>query len=127
MDFATFQRLVAEARAEGTGRLVIPVYKRLSADLLTPVSAFLALREPGAYGFLLESVEGGEKLARYSFLGKNPYRIVRAFGERVEVEEQGEHATRTRRDLPRYSGARAGCPRCLRTAGGKTSLACCSG
>ena len=103
MDFTTFQRLAAEARAEGTGRLVIPVYKRLSADLLTPVSAFLALREPGAYGFLLESVEGGEKLARYSFLGKNPYRIVRAFGERVEVEEQGEHATRTPQSEGRLS------------------------
>ncbi|MGI9173795.1 MAG: anthranilate synthase component I [Rhodothermales bacterium] len=95
MDFATFQRLAAEERAQGTGPLVIPVYKRLSADLLTPVSAFLALREPGAYSFLLESVEGGEKLARYSFLGKNPYRIVRAFGERVEVEEQGDQAPRT--------------------------------
>ena len=98
MDFATFQRLAGEQRARGTGRFVIPVYKRLSADLLTPVSAFLALREPGAYGFLLESVEGGEKLARYSFLGKNPYRIVRAFGERVEVEEREGGAARTSRE-----------------------------
>ena len=103
MDFATFQRLAAEERAQGTGRLVIPVYKRLSADLLTPVSAFLTLREPGAYGFLLESVEGGEKLARYSFLGKNPYRIVRAFGERVEVEEQGEQTAPTPQSEGRLS------------------------
>ena len=66
---------------------MIPVYRRLSADLLTPVSAFLVLRQSGRHAFLLESVEGGEHLARYSFLGKNPYRIVRARGANVEVED----------------------------------------
>lgn len=88
MTFEAFRQHVADQRSAGATRLVVPVYERLSADLLTPVSAFLALRESSRYGFLLESVEGGEKLARYSFLGKDPYRIVRAYGEQVEVRER---------------------------------------
>ena len=87
MTFDNFQELVNQQRARGEDRFVIPVYDRLSADLLTPVSAFLTLREGGSHGFLLESVEGGQKLARYSFLGKDPYRIVKAFGDKVVVEE----------------------------------------
>ena len=87
MTFDDFNRLVDGHRAQGTRNLVIPVYKRLSADLLTPVSAFLALRQRSRYSFLLESVEGGEKLARYSFLGKNPFQIIRAYGAEVEIEK----------------------------------------
>ncbi|HET6569663.1 MAG TPA: anthranilate synthase component I, partial [Rhodothermales bacterium] len=86
MTFDEFSGIANEQRMAGTTRCVVPVFKRLSADLITPVSAFLAIRRGSRYGFLLESVEGGEKLARYSFLGKDPYRIVRGFGERVEVE-----------------------------------------
>lgn len=88
MTYDAFETLVARLRAEGATRLLVPVYRRRSADLLTPVSAFLALRQEAPYGFLLESVEGGEKLARYSFLGRAPHRIVRARGRRVEVEER---------------------------------------
>ncbi|MEX0720657.1 MAG: anthranilate synthase component I [Balneolaceae bacterium] len=51
----------------------IPVYRRLLADILTPVSLFMNIRENADYPFLLESVEGGEQLARYSFIGRNPY------------------------------------------------------
>ncbi|ARA95040.1 MAG: anthranilate synthase component I [Bacteroidetes bacterium] len=91
MTFEAFCRHVEQERRRGHTRFVLPVYQRLSADLLTPVSAFLTLREPGTYGFLLESVEGGEKLARYSFLGTRPYRIVRARGRRVEIEDTGAH------------------------------------
>ena len=87
MTFNEFRRLAQAQRAKGVERFLIPVYKRLSADLLTPVSAFLIMREFGTHGFLLESVEGGENMARYSFLGKNPYRIVKAFGEQVSVED----------------------------------------
>lgn len=89
MTFDQFQAHVDAARARGASRLMVPVHVRRSADLLTPVSAFLALREEAAHSFLFESVEGGEKLARYSFLGRNPYRIVRGteFGARVEVQE----------------------------------------
>ena len=87
MTFNEFRRLAQAQRAQGVERFLIPVYKRLSADLLTPVSAFLIMRDFGTHGFLLESVEGGENLARYSFLGKDPYRIVKAFGEAVQVED----------------------------------------
>jgi len=67
----------------------VPVYRRLMADVLTPVSLFLKIREDGRYPFLLESVEGGEQLARYSFLGKNPYQILRYEEGEVVLEKQG--------------------------------------
>ncbi|MBI2917955.1 MAG: anthranilate synthase component I [Chloroflexi bacterium] len=54
---------------------IVPVYRELLADLETPVSAFLKIAT-GDYSFLLESVEGGERLARYSFLGTEPYRVI---------------------------------------------------
>src|SRR5947208_2631192 len=56
---------------------VIPVYKSVIADFLTPVSAFLKLEKNQAHAFLLESVEGGERIARYSFLGVDPFLIMR--------------------------------------------------
>ena len=56
---------------------VIPVYKSVIADFLTPVSAFLKLEKNQPYAFLLESVEGGETLGRYSFLGCNPFLVLR--------------------------------------------------
>src|SRR5215211_1970397 len=46
-----------------------PVFREIMADVETPVSAYLKIREPGASGFILESVEGGERIARYSFIG----------------------------------------------------------
>ena len=55
---------------------VIPVYREIMADLETPVSAYLKVAE-GPHSFLLESVEGGTTLARYSFLGSDPYLVVR--------------------------------------------------
>lgn len=58
----------------------IPIYRRLLADILTPVSLFMNIREGAAYPFLLESVEGGEQLARYSFIGRNPYQILKYDG-----------------------------------------------
>jgi len=90
MTFDDFCSHVETAREKGHSRLVVPVSVRRSADLLTPVSAFLSLREDASYSFLFESVEGGEKLARYSFLGRDPYRIVRGteFGASVDVEER---------------------------------------
>lgn len=68
--------------------MLVPLVRRRSADLLTPVSAFLALRAAGAtLPFLFESVEGGERLARYSFLGATPRSLVRAYGRRTEVRD----------------------------------------
>jgi anthranilate/para-aminobenzoate synthase component I len=69
--FEEFARLASQ----GT---FVPVYKEIMADLLTPVSAFLKIAEHSDYAFLLESVEGGEQVARYSFLGKDPFLILRS-------------------------------------------------
>lgn len=65
---------------------LIPVYREILADRLTPVSAFEKL-QGGAGSFLLESVEGGERLARYSFLGSQPFLTFRAVGSRISVED----------------------------------------
>ena len=72
------QPTLEEARAlAGAGRgNLLPVSRELAADLETPVSAYLKVRE-GDHSFLLESVEGGERLARYSFIGANPRRVIR--------------------------------------------------
>ena len=64
---------------------LIPVYKEILADTYTPVTAFLKLG--GTPSFLLESVEGGEKWARYSFLGARPAKIIKGSGNTVEVIE----------------------------------------
>ncbi|PIQ87788.1 MAG: anthranilate synthase component I [Candidatus Omnitrophica bacterium CG11_big_fil_rev_8_21_14_0_20_43_6] len=63
---------------------LIPVYKEINADLDTPVSAFLKIKK-GDYSFLLESVEGQEKIARYSFLGTNPSLIFKSRDRNIEV------------------------------------------
>lgn len=68
---------------EGT---VVPVVKRVMADLLTPVAAYLKIERLSPYSFLLESVEGGEKVARYSFLGFDPEVVVRSRGGKVTIE-----------------------------------------
>lgn len=63
---------------------VIPVYKEINADLDTPVSAFLKI-EKGKYSFLLESVEGQEKIARFSFLGNNPSIVFKSKGKNIQI------------------------------------------
>src|SRR5688500_6950370 len=68
----------------------VPVYKEIVADMLTPVSAFLKIAEHSDYAFLLESVEGGEQVARYSFLGKDPFLILRSRSGKTIVQQAGE-------------------------------------
>src|SRR5690242_18461845 len=68
----------------------VPVCKEIIADLLTPVSAFLKIAEHSDYAFLLESVEGGEHVGRYSFLGKDPFLILRARDGRTIVDRAGQ-------------------------------------
>lgn len=92
MTFRDFDKLVQQERARGSVRFLVPVTRRLSADLLTPVSAFLLLRARGTHAFLLESVEGGEKLGRFSFLGRNPYRILEATQEGISVRGARDEA-----------------------------------
>jgi anthranilate synthase component 1 len=67
----------------------VPVCKEIVADLLTPVSAFLKIAEHSDYAFLLESVEGGEHVGRYSFLGKDPFLVARARGATTVIEKAG--------------------------------------
>ncbi|GAI65681.1 unnamed protein product, partial [marine sediment metagenome] len=67
---------VKKLKSEGN---LVPVYRELVADLETPVSAFLKVNR-GGYSFLLESVEGGERLARYSFIGTEPYKVLTTKG-----------------------------------------------
>jgi anthranilate synthase component 1 len=64
---------------------VVPVYKTVMADLETPVSAYLKLARDSRYSFLLESVEGGEKIARYTYLGADPFLIVEARGDHIKI------------------------------------------
>jgi anthranilate synthase component 1 len=68
----------------------VPVCKEIVADLLTPVSAFLKIAEQSDYAFLLESVEGGEHVGRYSFLGKDPFLILRANEGRTTIDRAGQ-------------------------------------
>jgi anthranilate synthase component 1 len=65
---------------------LVPVAKSISADLLTPVSAFLAVAAGEPDAFLLESVEGGEKIGRYTFLGVRPFLRLQSRGEAITIE-----------------------------------------
>ncbi|HXY52486.1 MAG TPA: anthranilate synthase component I [Terriglobales bacterium] len=78
-DYVEFSRLAREAT-------LVPVVKSVAADLLTPVSAFLAIAENQPYAFLLESVERGEQIGRYTFLGARPYMCVSARGDQIMIE-----------------------------------------
>ncbi len=118
----TFDEFVDLAR-RGT---FVPVWKEIMADLLTPVSAFMKIAEHSDYAFLLESVEGGERVARYSFLGKDPFLVLRARGGTTVIERSGVTTTNdapfvdTLRslmaefrspfvpDLPRFTGGAVG-------------------
>src|ERR1043165_3129538 len=82
----TFEEFEREA-ARGN---VVPVVRSVLADLQTPVGAFLRVAAGARYAFLLESVEGGERIARYSFLGAEPEMIVRGRGASTTVERRGE-------------------------------------
>jgi anthranilate/para-aminobenzoate synthase component I len=69
-------------------RVLSPVVRELPADVETPVSVYLKLRGLGP-SFLLESVEGGEHLARYSIIGSHPRGTIKAWRDRVIIEEEG--------------------------------------
>src|SRR5215468_1066450 len=122
MKQTTFEEFVELAR-RGT---FVPVYKEVLADLFTPVSAFLKVADNADYAFLLESVEGGERVARYSFLGKDPFLVLKTEQGKTVLEQAGEtkpldepFVTALRRlmseyrspfvpDLPRLTGGAVG-------------------
>src|SRR5271154_2838671 len=72
----------------GKGFNLIPVAREIAADLETPVSAFLKVAR-GDYSFLLESVRGGEKWGRYTFLGTEPAMVIRARAHRMDLIRPG--------------------------------------
>ena len=111
-DFKEFSRLAREAT-------LVPVVKSVTADLLTPVSAFLAIAEKEPHAFLLESNERGEQIGRYTFLGAHPYMRVKARSGTVEIERGRRREKRQgnvfqmvkellRQHRPRWRGARSG-------------------
>src|SRR5438046_5935761 len=80
-DYRQFKRLTQDAT-------LVPISKSVTADLVSPVSAFLAVAADEPHAFLLESVEGGEKIGRYTFLGARPYCIVSGSGTQVTIQHQ---------------------------------------
>src|SRR5216117_1431845 len=122
MQQTTFEEFTERSR-RGT---FVPVCREIMADLLTPVSAFLKIAEHSDYAFLLESVEGGEHVGRYSFLGKDPFLILRSQAGKTTLDRGGA-TTETDRpfietlrklmadfrspfvpDLPRFTGGAVG-------------------
>lgn len=83
-DLLSFTALAAQGN-------LIPVYREIMADMDTPVTAFKKI-DDGSYSFLLESIEGGEKWGRYTFLGASPSVVIRSRGELVEILKSGEPA-----------------------------------
>jgi len=86
---SSFEAFEREAR-QGN---VVPVVRSVLADLHTPVGTFMRIAGDSRYSFLLESVEGGERIARYSFLGADPEMVVRGRGLQTFVERNGETET----------------------------------
>ncbi|HMF92524.1 MAG TPA: anthranilate synthase component I [Candidatus Angelobacter sp.] len=86
MILPSYQEFAALAR----NATLVPVAKTVAADLRTPVSAFLSIAADELNAFLLESVEGGEKVGRYTFLGARPYMTLRARGHRITLESNGK-------------------------------------
>ncbi len=82
MKFNEFKKLAKHHKT-------IPVYKRVLADLLTPISAFMKLAKNAEYAFILESVEGGNQYSRYSFIGRNPKQILKSEKNKVYSYTEG--------------------------------------
>src|SRR5271167_2355642 len=89
-DYKQFLRLSRQAT-------LVPVAKSISADLLTPVSAFLAVADGEPDAFLLESVEGGEKIGRYTFLGVHPFLRLESRGDQITIHRDTSARVSNRR------------------------------
>ena len=85
-DFRTFCKLAKKGN-------LVPVYDTYTDDLLTPVGAHLRIARDAKYSFLLESVEGGETIARYTFTGANPEEVFRARGRSCSLESDGKQSS----------------------------------
>ncbi len=102
-----------EVKEHASDGNLVPIYRDVIADLETPVSAFLKVNR-GGYSFLLESVEGGQRLARYSFIGTDPYRVVTTRAEDntdplpLIAEELNKYRVIPNSELPRFCGGAVG-------------------
>ena len=96
-DFKSFSRLARQGN-------LVPVYETITADLLTPVGAYLRIARDSRYSFLLESVEGGENIARYTFAGANPVEVFRARGRNCKLETLEPGARKNRPETPVSTG-----------------------
>jgi anthranilate synthase component 1 len=108
MDFNSFKSLAENFN-------LIPVYEFITADMLTPVTAYLKIREKGKYNFLLESVENAENLSRYSFIGKDPAFVFSNKGKLIKVKDgqnEREHNESIfdfiREEIKKYNQAKLG-------------------
>src|SRR5258706_15844065 len=118
LTYDDYQRLSAEGA-------LVPVFREIPGDLKTPVSAFLSLGARSERSFLLESVVGGERLARYSFLGRDPVATLEVRGDGVVVQDAGGTHREPQGLLPalrarlgRPAAAGPGLPRFTGGAGG---------
>ena len=89
-EIQNFEHFFAQTKSAN----IIPVVKTLPADLLTPLAVYLKLSKDTKNSFLLESVEGGENLARFSFIGANPAMIVNGNDERISIEKNNSEEKR---------------------------------
>ncbi|MDG1839304.1 MAG: anthranilate synthase component I [Dehalococcoidia bacterium] len=92
---------------------VVPIFREVRADLETPVSAYLKVAQDHEYAFLLESVEGGERHGRYSFIGTDPYKVVSSETESGDPliaiqDELSEWRAAPVDDLPKFHGGAVG-------------------
>jgi anthranilate synthase component 1 len=99
---ATYYPSLEDVRAMSGKGNVVPIYREVVADLETPVSAYLKVAR-GKHSFLLESVEGGERIARYSFIGTEPYRVLRTGDNAVANETPGDPLVQIEEELRRFS------------------------
>jgi anthranilate synthase component I len=98
-----------ESRALAKDHALIPVYREVLADMLTPVRAYTLLCPPGSPGFLLESVEGGERLARYSFIGFQPKSLDLGDGDPLPaLRSVAAESTAPVPGVPRFHGGAVG-------------------
>jgi anthranilate synthase component 1 len=117
--YPTIEEFRAMAKGEGN---LIPVYRDVVADLETPVSAYLKIAR-GPHSFLLESVEGGERLARYSFMGTEPYRVLQCGPGQPDGE--GDPLLAIQAELARFKPVQVeGLPRFLGGAVGYLAYEC---
>jgi len=98
-----------DARELARDHALIPVYREVLADMLTPVRAYSLLCPPGEPGFLLESVEGGERLARFSFIGHRPQPLDLGSGDPLEaLRSVADEVTAPVKGIPRFHGGAVG-------------------